>query len=113
MPILLTPADYFEKMVFLYTEDRGLKLANTPQAAKRVRQAEKSRQHNASLRSMARTMLKKTTKAIHHGDLEEAKTAYTQMVPVLDRIASKGLMSPNKTARHKSRLTHRLRKLSS
>jgi small subunit ribosomal protein S20 len=86
-------------------------VANTPQAEKRVRQAEKKRQHNVSLRSMARTMIKKTAKAIHEGKIEVAQAAYDRMVPVLDRIATTGLISGNKTARHKSRLTHRLRNL--
>jgi len=35
------------------------------------------------------------------------------MVPVLDRMATKGLISPNKAARHKSRLGSRLRNLNS
>lgn len=87
-------------------------MANTPQAEKRARQAEKKRQHNASARSAARTMIKKTTKAIQKGDRNEAQISYDKMVPVLDRIANKGLMALNKTARHKSRLVHQLRKLS-
>ncbi|MFP3442603.1 30S ribosomal protein S20, partial [Pantoea sp. SIMBA_133] len=34
-------------------------MANSPQAKKRARQNEKNRKHNASLRSMARTYVKK------------------------------------------------------
>jgi len=30
-------------------------------------------------------------------------------VPVIDRMARKGLIHPNKAARHKSRLTHHIR----
>jgi small subunit ribosomal protein S20 len=86
-------------------------VANTQQARKRVRQAEKKRRHNTSLRSMTRTMIKKTVKAIDAGHLAEAQTAYVSMVSVLDREATKGLISANKAARHKSRLIHRLRQL--
>ena len=87
-------------------------MANTPQAEKRARQAEKKRRHNASLRSMMRTSVKKTIKAIHSGTKETAESAYQTMVPILDRMATKGLISANKAARHKSRLMHRLRQLS-
>jgi small subunit ribosomal protein S20 len=86
-------------------------LANTPQAEKRARQAEKRRRHNASLRSMTRTMIKKTIKAIQTGNRELAEEAYQRMVPVLDRSATKGLISSNKAGRHKSRLTNKLRQL--
>lgn len=90
---------------------RSFTLANTPQAEKRARQAEKRRRHNASLRSMTRTMIKKTVKAIQTGNFEDAQAAYDKMVPVLDRGATKGLISANKAARHKSRLTAKLRQL--
>lgn len=86
-------------------------MANTPQAKKRVRQAEKKRRHNASSRSMISTLIKRTVKAIDAGVLEIAQTAYQKMVPVLDRMATKGLIAANKSARHKSRLLVRLRKL--
>ena len=39
-------------------------MANTAQSKKRARQSEKHRQHNASLRSMMRTQIKKVTKAV-------------------------------------------------
>jgi small subunit ribosomal protein S20 len=42
-------------------------LANSAQARKRARQAEKRRQQNASLRSMLRTAIKKVVYAIDAG----------------------------------------------
>jgi small subunit ribosomal protein S20 len=87
-------------------------VANSPQAKKRARQNEKARKHNASLRSMGRTYLKKVVNAIEAGDLEAAKAAYAAAVPVLDRIADKGLIHKNKAARHKSRLNEKIRQLS-
>ena len=87
-------------------------MANTPQAKKRVRQAERKRQHNASLRSMARTTIKKTIKAIHVGESDAAQAAYGNMQKTLDRMATKGLISANKAARHKSRLSHKITQLS-
>ncbi|GAB3373522.1 30S ribosomal protein S20 [Spongiibacter taiwanensis] len=84
-------------------------MANSPQAKKRARQAEKSRTHNASLRSMVRTYLKKVVAAIESGDQEAAKAAYGAAIPVLDRMADKGIFHKNKAARHKSRLNARIK----
>lgn len=84
-------------------------MANSPQAKKRARQNEKARKHNASLRSMGRTYLKKVVNAIEAGNLEAAKTAYAAAIPVLDRIADKGLIHKNKAARHKSRLNSKIK----
>ena len=87
-------------------------MANTPQAKKRARQNDKARAHNASLRSMARTYLKAVSNAIASGDAEAAQKAYTAAVPVLDRVADKGILHKNKAARHKSRLNAQIKALS-
>jgi small subunit ribosomal protein S20 len=79
-------------------------LANSAQARKRARQAEKRRQQNASRRSMTRTYIKKVVKAIEGGDKEGAVAAYKEMVPVIDSAATHGLIHQNLAARHKSRL---------
>lgn len=50
-------------------------MANTAQARKRVRQAEKSNAANASYRSMTRTYVKKTINAIKASNREEAMKA--------------------------------------
>ena len=86
-------------------------MANTPQAKKRARQNEKARKHNASLRSMARTYIKRVVNAIEAGDTETAKTAYAEAVPVIDRMADKGILHKNKAARHKSRLNKQIKDL--
>ncbi len=87
-------------------------MANSPQARKRARQGEKRRKHNASLRSLVRTVIKKVTAAIDTGDAEQAKAAYAEAVPVIDRMADKGIIHKNKAARHKSRLNDRIKALS-
>jgi small subunit ribosomal protein S20 len=84
-------------------------VANSPQARKRARQAEKRRKHNASRRSMLRTHIKKVVYAIEAGDKEGAVAAYQAAVPVIDRAANKGLIHKNKAARHKSRLNGHIR----
>jgi|TARA_R110000822_G_scaffold159476_34_gene299734 small subunit ribosomal protein S20 len=87
-------------------------VANSPQARKRARQNENRRTHNASLRSMVRTYLKKTYAAIESGEAEAAQAAYNTVVPILDRIADKGIIHKNKAARHKSRLNAQVKALS-
>tara|TARA_B110000046_G_scaffold160281_1_gene173298 strand:- start:6386 stop:6652 length:267 start_codon:yes stop_codon:yes gene_type:complete len=86
-------------------------VANSVQAKKRARQNEKRRQHNASLRSMVRTYIKKVDAAIASGDHAAAQEAYTASVPVLDRMADKGILHKNKAARHKSRLNTQVKAL--
>ena len=84
-------------------------MANSAQARKRARQAENRRRHNASLRSLVRTMIKKVDAAISAGDAEQAKAAYGEAVPVIDRMANKGIIHKNKAARHKSRLNDQIK----
>ncbi len=86
-------------------------MANSPQARKRAQQNENRRKHNASLRSMVRTYLKKTYAAIESCEAEAAQAAYNAVVPVLDRIADKGIIHKNKAARHKSRLNAQVKAL--
>lgn len=86
-------------------------MANTPQAKKRARQSEQRRQHNASRRSAMRTFIKKVLKAIASGDKTAAQTAFQKAEPVIDRTARKGLIHPNKAARHKSRLNQHIRNM--
>lgn len=87
-------------------------MANTPQSKKRARQADKRRNHNASLRSMVRTSIKKVLLAINEGDFNNAQTAYNQAVPVIDSMADKGIIHKNKAGRHKSRLNAQIKALS-
>ena len=86
-------------------------MANTKQAKKRVRQAEKHRMHNASMRSMLRTYVKKVIAAIAAGDGKKAQSCLLEATPVIDRMAHKGIIHPNKAARHKSRLQASIKKL--
>ena len=84
-------------------------MANSPQARKRAIQNEKARTHNVSLRSMARTYVKKVVAAIENENVKEANEAYKGAVRALDRIADKGIIHKNKAARHKSRLNKQIK----
>lgn len=84
-------------------------MANSASARKRVRQAVKNRQHNMSMRSKARTSMKKVITAIESGDKKAAQELYLKMVPIVDGVARKGLYHKNKIARHKSRLNAKIK----
>ncbi|MEO0442555.1 MAG: 30S ribosomal protein S20 [Pseudomonadota bacterium] len=87
-------------------------MANSPQAKKRAIQNEKARKHNASLRSMVRTYIKKVVAAIDAGDKQAATAAFANAVPTIDSVVNKGIMHKNKAARHKSRLNSQIKALS-
>lgn len=87
-------------------------MANSPQARKRARQSEKRRRHNASQRSMVRTYIKRVNAAIEDKDSDRAAEALTSAIPVIDRMAAKGIVHKNKAARHKSRLSAKVKALS-
>jgi small subunit ribosomal protein S20 len=84
-------------------------MANTAQAKKRAKQAEKSRIRNAGQRSNLRTFVKKVIAAVNAGDKEKAKAAYQTVVPIIDSAVNKGIIHKNKAARGKSRLNSKVK----
>jgi small subunit ribosomal protein S20 len=84
---------------------QGVVMANSAQAKKRAKQADKQREHNASQRSELRTAIKKVTKAIAAGDKAAAQTVFKESTSIVDSIADKKIIHKNKAARHKSRLS--------
>ena len=86
-------------------------MANIASAKKRARQSEKRRQHNVGYRSMLKTSIKKVNEAIESKDKEAANSALKAAIPVIDKMAGKGLIHKNKAARHKSQLNANLRAL--
>ncbi|MFH4354343.1 MAG: 30S ribosomal protein S20 [Neisseriaceae bacterium] len=86
-------------------------MANSAQAYKRAIQAEKRRAHNVSLRTAFRTAVKKTIKAIETGDKTLAQATFSAAVKTLDSVADKGIYHKNKAARHKSRLSQRIKQM--
>lgn len=86
-------------------------MANIKSAKKRAKQAVVRNMRNASQRSMLRTAVKKVLKAIEAKDVAGAETAYKTAEPILDRYSSRGLIHKNKAARHKSRISARIKAL--
>ena len=60
---------------------------------------------------MVRTYIKNVVKAID-ARTWKAQAAFTAAVPVIDRMADKGIIHKNKAARHKSRLSGHIKALS-
>lgn len=79
-------------------------MANSPQARKRVRQANKARRQNASQRSMVRTYIKRVRASVDANDADGAKAALSAAIPVIDKMVTKGILHKNAAARQKSRL---------
>ncbi len=79
---------------------------------KRARQDVKLNAANTSLRSKFRTVIKNVQKAVLSGDKTKATELYKSAQGVIDSIADKGLFHKNKAARHKSRLSAKLKALS-
>ena len=86
-------------------------MANSPQARKRAKQNDKQRARNASMRSLVRTKMKQVLAAVSAGDYAPAQEALSAAVPVIDRMANKGIIKKNKAARHKSCLNAKVKAL--
>ena len=86
-------------------------MANTPQAKKRARQAERRTEVNKARRSRIRTFLRKTEEAIVSGDQTVAKDAFKSVQPELMRGVTKGVYHKNTVARKLSRLSKRIKDL--
>jgi len=86
-------------------------VANIKSAKKRAKQTVVRNTRNVAQRSMLRTAVKKVVKALDANDAAGAETAFASAQPLLDRMAARGLIHRNKAARHKSRLTARIKAL--
>jgi small subunit ribosomal protein S20 len=78
---------------------------------KRARQDVKLNAANTALRSRFRTAIKNVQKAVLSGDKAKATELYKSAQSVIDSIADKGIFHKNKAARHKSRLSAKLKAL--
>ncbi|TWT92704.1 30S ribosomal protein S20 [Stieleria varia] len=79
-------------------------MPNTESAKKRLRQNEKLRIQNRSLRSRLRSQLRRVHEAVKAGDHAAAQTEFRTAAKRLDQAASKNLIHKNAAARSKSRL---------
>ena len=82
-------------------------MPNNPAAAKRMRQEQKRRLHNRSIKSLVKTQITKARQAIN-GEDANSEAAVRAAVSELDRAAKKGVIHRNNAARRKSRLMKQL-----
>lgn len=78
---------------------------------KRARQDVKLNAANTALRSKFRTVIKNVQKAVVAGDRSKATEIFKAAQSVIDSVADKGLFHKNKAARHKSRLSAKIKAL--
>jgi len=86
-------------------------MANTLQARKRVRQAERRTAVNRARVSQYRTYVKRVENAINSGDKDAAGAALREAQPELMRGVGKGVLHRNTTSRKLSRLSKRIKAL--
>lgn len=85
-------------------------MPNNPAAEKRMRQEQKRRLHNRSIKSLVKTQITKARQAIN-GEDANSEAAVRAAVSELDRAAKKGVIHRNNAARRKSRLMKQLNKI--
>ncbi len=83
-------------------------MPNNAAAEKRMRQEQKRRLHNRSIKSRVKTQITKARQVIAVGADPDAEAAVRAAVSELDRAAKKGVIHRNNAARRKSRLMKQL-----
>lgn len=77
----------------------------------RAIQSEVRRKQNSSKRSMVRTFIKRVLKAIKLKNYNLSMDEFYKAQSVIDRIADKNIISKRKSARIKSRLNLKIKRL--
>jgi small subunit ribosomal protein S20 len=84
-------------------------MPTTKSAAKRLRQSGIRRTKNRSIKKDLRTRCKHVEVAATEGNVELAAAEFRVTTKKLDQAAAKGVMHPNAAARHKSRLSAKVK----
>jgi small subunit ribosomal protein S20 len=88
-------------------------MANTPSAKKAIRKISRKTAVNKHRRSVMRGRIRKVEEAIASGDAAAAAAALQSAQPEIIRSAQKGIVHKNTAARKISRLSRRVKALSS
>ncbi|MCI9064119.1 MAG: 30S ribosomal protein S20 [Clostridia bacterium] len=83
-------------------------MPNIKSAKKRVKIIEKKTLRNSMIKTGYRTAIKKFEQAIESGNIEEAKTLFTEATKKIDQACTKGVIVKNTAARKKSSLSKKL-----
>lgn len=87
-------------------------MAHHASAKKRIRQTEKRTKVNRARVQRIRTFIRKVERAIAAGDGDEARVAFQAAQPELMRGVGKGVVHRNTASRKLSRLSARIKALS-
>ena len=93
------------------TSSKVKKTVRSASGLKRARQDIKLNAANTALRSKFRTVIKNVQKAVVTGDKAKAAELFVIAQSVIDSVADKGIFHKNKAARHKSRLSSKIKAL--
>lgn len=88
-------------------------MANSPQARKRVRRNNRRTLVNRARVSRVQRSIRKIENAISEGDSAAAQEALRRAQPEIARAVSKGVLHRNTAARRMSRLSKRIKTLTS
>ena len=83
-------------------------MPNIKSAKKRVKVIEKKTLRNNMIKSAYKTAVKKFEQAIEAGNIEEAKTLFSEATKKIDPACTKGVIVKNTAARKKSSLSKKL-----
>ena len=83
-------------------------MPNIKSAMKRVKVIEKKTMRNNMVKSAYKTAIKKFEQAIEAGNVEEAKTLFSEATKKIDQACTKGVIVKNTAARKKSKLAKKL-----
>jgi small subunit ribosomal protein S20 len=93
------------------SEGGDLTLANIKSALKRAKTTRIRTARNAADKSMMKTAVRHFETALGEGNTELANEKLQDIVKIVDKLASKGIIHKNTAARKKSRLTRKLNKV--
>ena len=97
-------------VIFYYRLRGGAKsdMPNIKSAKKRVKVIEKKTLRNNMIKSGYKSAVRKFEEAIEAGNIEEAKTLFSQATKKIDQACTKGVIVKNTAARKKSNLSKKL-----
>ena len=83
-------------------------MPNIKSAIKRVNIIEKKTLRNNMIKSGYKSAVKKFEQAVEMGNVEDAKTFFSQATKKIDQACSKGVIVKNTAARKKSKMAKKL-----
>ena len=80
-------------------------MATHVSAVKRAKQSEKRKRRNLSVKTMVKSSIKKVRTAIEQKNVEGARKALQNAIPLIQKAHTKGVLHRNTSARKISRLS--------